>query len=80
MGKDVQEKMKRTRKSRERRSTGLTANAQFQHDRNQEKSGVHVQQNHVPSAPPLNQGATSYYGKLQYILMVVILNYCNPSF
>ena len=71
MGKDVQEKWKRTRKSRDRRSTGPQAKTQSQHDRNQEKNGMHVQQNLVPSAPPLNQGATAYYGKIQYIVMLV---------
>ena len=68
MGKDVQQKMKRTRKSRERRSTGHQAKAKFQYDHNQEDIDMHVGQNLRPTAPPLNQEANAYYGKPKNIL------------
>ena len=61
MGKDLQEKVKRSRKSRERRSTVAQTKAQFQYERNQETNNMQGQQNHASIAPPLNQGSTGYY-------------------
>ena len=68
MGKDVQQKMKRTRKSHERRSTCPQAKEQYQYDHNQEEIGMHVRQNIRPTAPPCNQEANAYYGKQKHIL------------
>lgn len=60
MGKDLQEKVKRTRKSRERRSIrAQTKQAQFEYDQIQEINPRH----HAPSAPPINQIDNARYGK-----------------
>ena len=66
MGKDLQEKVKRTRKSRERRSNMTQAKqTQHQHDQNQGLNGATTRQNYHPSAPPMNQIDNIQYGKLQ---------------
>jgi len=59
MDKDIQEKRKRTRKSRERRSTrGLAKTAQFQSD---EANIIEDRNIHLPSAPTFNQINQQHY-------------------
>ena len=56
LGKDIKNKVKRTRKSRERRSTiSQATHTQFQHHQNQAA--------HQPSAPPLQDIYNLQYGK-----------------
>ena len=62
MDKDIQEKRKRTRKSRERRSNrGLAKTAQLQSD---ETNIIDDRNIHLPSAPTFNQINQQPYGKI----------------
>ena len=62
MDKDIQEKRKRTRKSRERRSNrGLAKTAQLQSD---ETNIIDNRNIHLPSAPTFNQINQQPYGKI----------------
>ena len=64
MDKDIQEKRKRTRKSRERRSNhALTKQAKFQSDEVNSANAIDNQDAHYPSAPPANQINYPHYGK-----------------
>ena len=64
MGKDLQEKVKRSRKSRERRSNRTnTKESQFQYDDNHYINNVNPQ-HFAPSAPQLNQMDSGPYGML----------------
>ena len=63
MGKDLQEKVKRSRKSRERRSTRTNSKeSQFQYDDNHYINNMNPQHLPVPSAPQLYQMDSAPYG------------------
>ena len=60
MDNDIQEKRKRTRKSRERRSTRGATKTKYDNEPN-----INNDQNfHLPSAPPLNHINQPHYGKI----------------
>ena len=66
MGKDLHEKVKRTRKSREKRSARLQEKQRLYEFDNSDGGGtMKNDQNHYPSAPPTNQLSKPQYGKLK---------------
>ena len=64
MEKDIEEKRKRNRKSRERRSNkGSTKHTKFEYDEINDAYSVTDRNVHLPSAPSLNQINHHQYGK-----------------